>query len=51
MSTRVLAKAGTPVRGDDQVAAGASPDVIRLTVGLEDPQDIINDLDQALQIC
>ncbi len=28
--------------------AGAGPDVVRLSVGLEDPEDIIADLDQAL---
>ncbi|SEQ06335.1 O-acetylhomoserine sulfhydrylase [Faunimonas pinastri] len=31
-----------------KTAAGAGPDVIRLSVGLEDPQDIIADLEQAL---
>jgi O-acetylhomoserine (thiol)-lyase len=31
-----------------QIAAGAGPDVVRLSVGLEDPQDIIADLEQAL---
>jgi O-acetylhomoserine (thiol)-lyase len=29
-------------------AAGIPPDLIRLSVGLEDPQDIIDDLKQAL---
>jgi O-acetylhomoserine (thiol)-lyase len=35
---------------DDQqrIAAGAGPDVIRLSVGLETPEDLIRDLDQAL---
>merc|ERR1712224_861524 len=33
---------------DQQRAAGASPEVVRLTIGLEDPEDIINDLNQAL---
>jgi O-acetylhomoserine (thiol)-lyase len=33
---------------DQQVAAGAGPDVVRLSVGIEDPADIIADLDQAL---
>jgi O-acetylhomoserine (thiol)-lyase len=32
----------------DKVAAGAGPDVVRLSVGLEDVEDIIADLDQAL---
>jgi O-acetylhomoserine (thiol)-lyase len=31
------------------VAAGVGEDMIRLSVGLEDPGDIINDLDQALR--
>ena len=30
------------------IAAGAGPDVVRLSVGLEDAADIIADLDQAL---
>jgi O-acetylhomoserine (thiol)-lyase len=33
---------------DQRVAAGAGPDVVRLSVGLEDVDDIIADLDQAL---
>lgn len=31
-----------------QASAGAGPDVIRLSIGLETPEDIIADLDQAL---
>ncbi len=31
-----------------QIAAGAGPDVLRLSIGLEDPSDIIKDLEQAL---
>jgi len=31
-----------------QIAAGAAPDVVRLSIGLEAPEDIIADLDQAL---
>ncbi|MBL4802408.1 MAG: O-acetylhomoserine aminocarboxypropyltransferase [Emcibacter sp.] len=31
-----------------QIAAGAGPDVIRLSIGIEDIKDIIADLDQAL---
>jgi O-acetylhomoserine (thiol)-lyase len=30
------------------VKAGAGPDVVRLSIGLEDPEDIIADLDQAM---
>ena len=32
------------------VAAGAGPDVIRLSIGLETAEDIIADLDQALSL-
>lgn len=34
---------------DQKQAAGAGPDVVRLSVGIEDISDIIADLDQALQ--
>jgi len=33
---------------EHKAAAGAGPDVVRLSVGLEDPADLIADLDQAL---
>ena len=33
---------------DQQVKAGAGPDVVRLSVGIEDAKDIIADLEQAL---
>lgn len=33
---------------EQQIAAGAGPDVVRLSVGLEDVEDIIADLDHAL---
>ena len=33
-----------------QCAGGITPDLIRLSVGIEDPDDIIADLDQALCI-
>jgi O-acetylhomoserine (thiol)-lyase len=33
---------------DQRKAAGAGPDVVRLSIGLEDKADIIADLDQAL---
>ncbi len=32
-----------------KIAAGAGPDVVRLSIGIEDVQDIIADLDQALE--
>jgi len=34
---------------EDQIASGVSPDYIRVSVGIEDPSDIIDDLDQALK--
>merc|ERR1719201_2051882 len=34
---------------EQQKAAGADPTVIRMTIGIEDVQDIISDLDQALK--
>ncbi|MFO4987175.1 PLP-dependent transferase, partial [Salmonella enterica subsp. enterica serovar 1,4,[5],12:i:-] len=33
---------------EQQTAAGAGPDVVRLSIGIEDVADIIADLDQAL---
>ena len=33
---------------DQKVAAGAGPDVVRLSIGIEDKADIIADLEQAL---
>ena len=33
---------------DERLAAGAGPDVIRLSVGIEDAADLITDLDRAL---
>jgi O-acetylhomoserine (thiol)-lyase len=36
------------VADDKKVASGAGPDVVRLSVGIEDASDIIADLEQAL---
>ena len=35
---------------EQQVAAGAAPDVVRLSIGIEDADDLIADLDQALAV-
>lgn len=35
---------------EDQIATGVTPDTIRLAVGLENPKDIIADLDHALSL-
>jgi O-acetylhomoserine (thiol)-lyase len=34
---------------DEQEATGVTQDYIRLSIGLEDPEDIIADIDQALK--
>ncbi len=34
---------------EQQISAGVSPDLVRISVGLEDPEDICWDLDQALR--
>jgi O-acetylhomoserine (thiol)-lyase len=33
---------------EQQRAAGATPELVRLSLGIEDPRDLIADLDQAL---
>ena len=33
---------------EDRVTAGAGPDVVRLSIGIENPNDLIADLEQAL---
>lgn len=33
---------------EQRIAAGAGPDVVRLSVGIEDVKDIIADLEQSL---
>ena len=35
---------------EQQISAGVSPDFVRLSIGLEDIDDILWDLDQALNI-
>ena len=49
--TCVLHPASTTHRqmnDEELLAAGVSPDLIRMSVGIEDVQDIIADVDQAL---
>ncbi|WP_158807645.1 O-acetylhomoserine aminocarboxypropyltransferase [Beijerinckia sp. L45] len=38
------------IEDGERIAAGAGPDVVRLSIGLEDKEDIIADLDQALTV-
>jgi O-acetylhomoserine (thiol)-lyase len=33
---------------EQQVAAGAGPNIVRISIGIEDADDLIADLDQAL---
>ena len=33
---------------EDRIKAGAGPEVVRLSIGIEDPKDLIADLDQAM---
>ena len=35
---------------EDRVKAGAGPEVVRLSIGIEDPKDLIADLDQAMAV-
>ena len=35
--------------GEEQLAGGITPDMVRLSIGLEDIEDILWDLDQALE--
>ncbi|MCJ7712887.1 PLP-dependent transferase, partial [Candidatus Bathyarchaeota archaeon] len=35
---------------EEQIATGVTEDYIRLSIGIEDPQDIIEDIDQALLV-
>lgn len=49
--TLVIHPAGTThaqLSAEEQLAAGVTPDMVRISVGLENVQDIVEDLDQAL---
>ena len=35
---------------EQQVAAGASPDVVRISIGIEDADDLMRDLDRAINV-
>jgi O-acetylhomoserine (thiol)-lyase len=34
---------------EEQAAAGVTPDMVRLSVGIEDPADVVADLDRAIE--
>jgi O-acetylhomoserine (thiol)-lyase len=37
------------LNADEQISAGVTPDFVRLSIGIEDIEDILWDLDQALE--
>ena len=47
--TVVVKYGGNAMINEELKAAGVSPDLVRLSVGIEDPADIIADLTQALE--
>lgn len=42
-------KMAPPLTPDGQQPPGITPNLIRLSIGIEDKQDLIDDLDQALK--
>jgi len=48
IATYPVASAASPIPEDDRKALGITEDLVRLSVGLEDPEDLIEDLDRAL---
>jgi cystathionine gamma-synthase len=49
IATYPVASAASPIPEEDRKMLGITEDLIRLSVGLEDPADLIEDLDQALR--
>jgi cystathionine gamma-synthase len=49
IATYPVASAAAPIPEEDRKMLGITEDLIRLSVGLEDPADLIEDLDQALR--
>jgi cystathionine gamma-synthase len=49
IATYPVASAAAPIPEEDRKMLGITEDLIRLSVGLEDPVDLIEDLDQALR--
>jgi len=49
IATYPIASAASPIPDEDKRRLGITEDLVRLSVGLEDPEDLIEDLDQALR--
>jgi cystathionine gamma-synthase len=49
IATYPIASAASPIPEEDRMMLGITEDLVRLSVGLEDPADLIEDLDQALR--
>jgi cystathionine gamma-synthase len=49
IATYPVASAASPIPEEDRKMLGITEDLVRLSVGLEDPADLIEDLDQALR--
>ena len=47
MPPRLLASRG--LTADERLASRIGPGTVRLSIGLEDPEDLLADLDQALK--
>ncbi|MEZ0320007.1 MAG: cystathionine gamma-synthase family protein [Pyrobaculum sp.] len=50
IATYPVASAASPIPDEDKKLLGITEDLIRLSVGIEDVEDIIEDLDQALSV-
>jgi cystathionine gamma-synthase len=48
IATYPVASAASPIPEEDRKTLGITEDLVRLSVGLEDPEDLIEDLDRAL---
>jgi len=46
---RWLRELGAQLSEEQQIESGLSPDLVRLSIGIENVKDIINDLDQAME--
>jgi len=48
IATYPVASAASPIPEEDRKVLGITEDLVRLSVGLEDPEDLVEDLDKAL---
>ncbi|MFN7105181.1 MAG: cystathionine gamma-synthase family protein [Pyrobaculum sp.] len=49
IATYPITSAASPIADDEKRLLGITGELIRLSVGIEDPQDLVEDLDQALK--